>query len=640
MQITRWYRLLVIGMLALPIANRAQDPQPKIKEIATIPGMDLPAFDGEAVRMPNGRIVVFAVADSITAYDLATKRRTPITRGWSYDLAVSQQGDRLAYTRTAEDGKTNLMWSVPIDARTGAPTGPAQRVSTSSGSTPRFSPDGKSIAFASGRGGLSNLKRELVVVPAVGGAERVVAQYNTLFSPRWSADGRSIFVDLWNPFGKERWVERVSATGGDSQLLPVFSRQDGGENSGGIDGQLAFYRSSAGWYEGRIAYKTASGAQGEFRIPPQAIGVFNAARTLAIRTTTTNAMRVLTLDDGKVRPVAAEGLFARGAMWSPDGKRLAFVVTDGERPELVVMNADGSGQRRVPFSGLTESRFWSPDGGSLLYAADSGREIRVLNVASGQSRVLVSVTAPSSITGAAVWQPDGKSFLAAVLTGSKSSIVEFRLDGTKKVVRDLSAEFPAAINAYPISTRQAVVELGESRALGPKQAFLVPLAGGAARSIPMPALEPRRRLVSGFAYAANGKWLVANILSGFRVVGLQAMSTGTDSTRVLRFPADFGPFHPLLLLPDGEHVLKVGSFGATTTDFTKIVYSIPLDGTAWRVLGRIPPPNFGNSGVGNAGMPGALSSDGKRFAFLEIGKPTTHFYDVDLTPVLKAINKH
>ena len=34
MQTTRWYRLLVFGMLALPISSRAQGPQPKIKEIA------------------------------------------------------------------------------------------------------------------------------------------------------------------------------------------------------------------------------------------------------------------------------------------------------------------------------------------------------------------------------------------------------------------------------------------------------------------------------------------------------------------------------------------------------------------------------------------------------------------------------
>ncbi len=72
MQKIPWYRVLTVGMLALPIPSRAQGPQPKITEIATIPATEIAWWD--AARMPNGRILLFGVGDSITAYDPATKR--------------------------------------------------------------------------------------------------------------------------------------------------------------------------------------------------------------------------------------------------------------------------------------------------------------------------------------------------------------------------------------------------------------------------------------------------------------------------------------------------------------------------------------------------------------------------------------
>ena len=56
MQRITWYLLLAVGVLVAPIAGRAQAPkaqapQAKVREIATIPDVDV----GAAERMPNGR---------------------------------------------------------------------------------------------------------------------------------------------------------------------------------------------------------------------------------------------------------------------------------------------------------------------------------------------------------------------------------------------------------------------------------------------------------------------------------------------------------------------------------------------------------------------------------------------------------
>ena len=55
--------------------------------------------------------------------------------------------------------------------------------------------------------------------------------------------------------------------------------------------------------------------------------------------------------------------------WSPDGRRIAFTTNRDGNTELYVMNADGSGQRRLT---RTPERFegnpaWSPDGSRIAF---------------------------------------------------------------------------------------------------------------------------------------------------------------------------------------------------------------------------------------------------------------------------------
>ena len=80
-------------------------------------------------------------------------------------------------------------------------------------------------------------------------------------------------------------------------------------------------------------------------------------------------------------------------VWSPDGRRLAFVRVRGGRSDIYVVDADGGGLRRLahaiafrpmpgaPSSGFAANPTWSPDGGRIAFMSnrDGTDDIFVVN---------------------------------------------------------------------------------------------------------------------------------------------------------------------------------------------------------------------------------------------------------------------
>jgi TolB protein len=93
--------------------------------------------------------------------------------------------------------------------------------------------------------------------------------------------------------------------------------------------------------------------------------------------------------------------------YSPDGAQIAFNSDRGGSPQIYVMNADGSGQRRISFgSGRYSTPVWSPRGDLIAFTREGGGRfaIGVMRPDGSGERILTESYLDESPT----WSPNGR----------------------------------------------------------------------------------------------------------------------------------------------------------------------------------------------------------------------------------------
>lgn len=318
------------------------------------------------------------------------------------DPQVSPDGRHVAYVITdvlKDENRTNSdIWLVDTDPATGEATGAARQLTNSlqHDRHPRWSPDGKWLAFESMRDGTS----QVYLLPVAGGEPR---KLTTLFTgasqPVWSPDGKSIaFVSAVYPeFSAKPFAES------DRLNREKQEAEDNGKVKARVLDHL-LYRHWDSWVEGKrqhlfvVGVNSDGGAAGEPRdvTPGDNDGVptsdtFSAGDDFAFS------------PDGREIVTTEPPLPIREQAWSTNYDLWAIDLQSGQRTDLTAENLAADSFPR-----------YSPDGRFLAYRAqtvpqfESDRwQLWLLDRKTGARRSLTQ--AWDAWVGTFTWAPDGKS---------------------------------------------------------------------------------------------------------------------------------------------------------------------------------------------------------------------------------------
>jgi Tol biopolymer transport system component len=79
-------------------------------------------------------------------------------------------------------------------------------------------------------------------------------------------------------------------------------------------------------------------------------------------------------------------------MYSPDGLKIAFISTHDGDPEIFVMNANGTGLRKLTDNTAVDAApSWSPDGGKIVFTSDRSGSFELYSMnADGSQQQMIS----------------------------------------------------------------------------------------------------------------------------------------------------------------------------------------------------------------------------------------------------------
>ncbi len=278
----------------------------------------------------------------------ATQVDIDVTEGTWMNVDVSPQGDELVFELLGD------LYTLPLS---GGEARPLTR-GVAWDMQPRYSPDGKHIAFTSDRGGGDNLW----IVPREGGEPTAVTQekFRLLNSPAWSPDGqyllgRKHFTSRRSLGAGEIWLYHRSGGEGVQLTERPNEQKDVGEPAFSPDGRYVYY-----------SQDVTPGKVFEYNKDPN--GEIYVIQRLDLETRETE--RFISGPGGSIRPTP-----------SPDGKSLAFVRRVRGKSTLYVADL-ASGAERPLYDGLERDMQetwaihgvypvmgWTPDSRSLVFWA-------------------------------------------------------------------------------------------------------------------------------------------------------------------------------------------------------------------------------------------------------------------------------
>lgn len=437
----------------------------------------------------------------------ATLIAQPLTTypGWETDPTLSPDGGRVAFSWQKPDRSRHiyvkLIGSESVQRLANSPSGDF---------APAWSPDGTQIAFLRGA---TDDATQLMLVPAIGGSLRTVAQWPTKISVNswlapyiaWSPDGDWLVVSAPQP-------ERVAAEAYQSVLyaVPVDGgemhvltspppRPEGGDGSVAFspDGdRLAFVRAYAADYSALHILELSPGvvprgSSRELDLDARWVGSPSwtpDGKEIILsygRTADRQRLGRLQVDTAhELRPIPVSGDNVMAVALSRDGKRLAYFK---QRWDIDIWRVEfpGTQQQTIhPYQEINSTlrdqapRF-SPDGKRVMFISRRTGTPEIWATTTNGPDLIPLTSLRARATGAARWSPDGRTIVfVSDVEGERKLFTVSSVGGTPQRLRAVSVR-----DTFPSWSHDGKYIYLTSRRTNVAQVWKMAAAGGEPRQV-------------------------------------------------------------------------------------------------------------------------------------------------------------
>lgn len=262
--------------------------------------------------------------------------------------------------------------------------------------------------------------------------------------------------------------------------------------------------------------------------------------------------------------------------WSPDGRKLAFVVfADGDNELAIFDVGSGKVERRIKPRGIGAivDPAWSPDGRSIVFSGMQGGQADLYQLEL-ESQAVLRLTNDKFAELQPAWSPDGKLLAFATDRGPETNLESLRFGPTQIAVMDMARRqvsllpgFQHAQHINPQFSPNGTELYFVSDREGFSDVYRMALTGADVRQVTRVATG-----VSGITHLSpaltvarsTGRMLFSVFTdAGYDIVGLDAAATqGTPVTAIASGVPEAGVLPPVAAL--GTSAVQTALADATT----------------------------------------------------------------------------